>query len=119
MGNLSPMIKQQCKSALGMITLKMYVGNKVVLYLMFLKLMVGIGPTFRCFTLVMPVASEKNMYQLLLLLFFKQTSNENHVGWKELILAVSTYMCNVYFLNSFDFFFKILNHFFFPQVQIF
>lgn len=104
MGSLSPMIKQQCKSALGIITLKMYVGNKVALYLMFLKLMVGIGPTFRCFTVVMPVACEKNVYQLLLLLFFKQTSNENHVGWKELILAVSTYMCNVYFLNSFDLF---------------
>lgn len=49
----------------------MYVGNKVALYLMFLKLMVGIGPTFRCFTVVMPVACEKNVYQLLLLLFFK------------------------------------------------
>lgn len=44
----------------------MHIGNKVALYFMFLKLMVGTGPTFRGYTVVMPAASEKNVYQLLI-----------------------------------------------------
>jgi len=39
----------------------MRVGNKVAVHLMFLQMMVGTGPALRCFTVVVPAASEKNV----------------------------------------------------------
>lgn len=58
------MIKEQCKSALGIISLTMQVGKNVALYLTFPKLIVDTGPTFRCFTFVMPAASQNNKPQI-------------------------------------------------------